>query len=86
MQTIKLQLNVSLKTIMSIVIQPPNIIDTILSALGKQRAVLIPNTNQDQKYGIYVARRESFLRALFRPKGQPPPVGWMYSNLTMPEN
>lgn len=56
--------------------QPPNLLDKLLSMLGKRRAVRIPDMTEP--YGYYIARRESFLRALLRPVGNPPPDGWVY--------
>ncbi|MFA6292200.1 MAG: hypothetical protein WC637_10485 [Victivallales bacterium] len=61
-------------------IQAPsrNISDKILSAFGKRRAVFIPGEMLTEKYGIYKCRKESFLRALLRPKDAKPPEGWVY--------
>jgi hypothetical protein len=61
---------------MTLKIQPPSLADRILAAFGKKRAVFIPKTAEP--YGYYIARRESFLRALLRSRTQPPPDGWVY--------
>jgi hypothetical protein len=57
-----------------------NFADKILALLGKKRAVRIP-TEAYEKLGPYVYAKtggESFWRALFRPKKQNPPAGWIY--------
>ncbi len=51
----------------------------MLEVFGKQRAVYIPN--KMLPYGSYFARRESILRALFRPKSKKPPIGWVYLDM-----
>lgn len=54
--------------------------DKILSLIGKQIAISIPE-NAYNRLGLYVimqARRESFWRAFFRPKNEDPPKGWFY--------
>jgi hypothetical protein len=51
--------------------------DSILSSIGKRRAVFIPPAVMG-KYGIYAATKEPFLRALVRPRNQAPPEGWFY--------
>ena len=61
---------------MTIKAEPPGKSDEILAFFGKRRAVFIPPTSQP--YGYYVAVRESFLRALLRPKNCQPPKGWVY--------
>lgn len=61
---------------MTVRIQPPNMLDKLLSVLGKRRAVRILGMNE--RYGYYIARRENFLHALLRPSGSPPPDGWVY--------
>jgi hypothetical protein len=56
--------------------------DKILQLFGKRRAVKIP-ADIYKKYGPYVSARavkESFWRALLRPKGQDPPEGYVYVN------
>jgi hypothetical protein len=75
----QLKIGQSYQNIMTVNIQPPNFLDLILAVFGKQRAIYIPKT--DKQFGVYIARRERFLRALFRPKGQPPPTGWTYMNI-----
>ena len=64
---------------MTIKIQPPNALDKIAEIFGKKRAVYMPEKAMQGKYGVYVARRESILRALLRPKDAPLPKGWQYS-------
>ncbi len=61
---------------MTIKIQPPGLPDKLLALIGKKRAVFFPK--QELPYGYYIARRESFFRALFRPKTSSPPEGWVY--------
>ena len=61
---------------MTLRIQPPGLPDRILSMLGKERAVFTPPMNE--RYGYYIARRESFLRALFRSHSKSLSEGWMY--------
>jgi hypothetical protein len=54
--------------------------DKILHLFGKRRAVKIP-VDIYKKFGPYVSARavkESFWRALLRPKGQEPPEGYSY--------
>lgn len=54
--------------------------DRILALIGKQRAISIP-ADFYKRFGPYVivqAKRESFWRALARPKNQEPPEGWFY--------
>lgn len=56
--------------------------DKILSMIGKRRALWIPKDAYRQ-FGqcvIVQARKESFWRALFRPKNQEPTQGWFYYN------
>ena len=62
---------------MTIVIPKPDLIDRLLRLLGKKRGVAVhgettdPNSTQS-----YVApKKESPLRALFRPSGEPLPDG-----------
>jgi hypothetical protein len=61
---------------MTLRIQPPGLPDRILAMLGKRRPVFIPAMTE--KYGTYIARRENFFRALFRPRHMQPPDGWVY--------
>ena len=54
--------------------------DKILAAIGKKRALWIP-PDVYKRFGPYViiqARKESFWRALTRPKMQEPLEGWFY--------
>jgi len=54
--------------------------DKFLTLVGKKRSVWIP-ADVYKKFGPYVivqAKRESFWRALARPKNQEPPVEWFY--------
>jgi len=54
--------------------------DKILSMIGKKRALWIPKDAYRQ-FGPYVimqARKESFWRALLRPKNQERLDGWFY--------
>lgn len=56
---------------MTVRIPKENISDMVLNALGKKRGVVVA-TAAYQKYGAYAytyAIKESFWRALFRPKG-----------------
>lgn len=57
-----------------------NRLDKLLNLLGKKRAVSIP-VEVYKKVGQYAyahAQRESFWKALLRPRTQPPPAGWVY--------
>jgi len=54
--------------------------DKLLAKMGKKRALWIPS-DVYKRFGPYVivqARKESFWRALLRPKNQAPPKGWFY--------
>lgn len=54
---------------MTIELPPPNILDKILSLLGKKRGILrSEEIRRDGPHTIKRARRESFLKALFRSK------------------
>ena len=62
---------------MTVKIPPMSIADTILRNLGKRRALIFP-VGAYEKYGPYVitrARKESFLKALLRPKSKELPHG-----------
>ena len=61
-------------------IQPPSkdILDKTLALLGKKRAVFIPKEGLKEKYGVYRCKKESFIKALVRPKNAKPPEGWEY--------
>ncbi len=66
---------------MTIKLPKPKLADKILSLIGKKRAMRIPREVYE-KFGPYVnaqAEKESFWRALVRPKNQDPPEGWVYS-------
>ncbi len=62
---------------MTFTIQESGVADRILALIGKRRAIHIPDDNK-YPYGYYRAPRESFFRALFRPKSMPPGKGWIY--------
>ena len=65
---------------MTITIPKKGYIDRFLALIGKKRAVRITSA-ACEKYGPYAyakAEKESFWRALIRPKYQKPPVGWIY--------
>ena len=62
---------------MTIRFPAPTVGDRFLAAIGKRRAVFIPPPVVE-KYGIYRAVKEPFLRALVRPRNQAPPEGWYY--------
>jgi hypothetical protein len=51
--------------------------DKVLKALGRKRGVLIPSELYKEfgPYAYATARKQSFLRALFRPKDAPLPKG-----------
>lgn len=62
---------------MTIKIPQPNILDKLLELLGKKRGVILP-TDAYKKHGPHVyagARRESFLKTLFRSKNEKLPKG-----------
>jgi len=61
---------------MTLVIEPTSLPDKLLAVFGKRRAVFVPDGIQ--AFGYYIARRESILRALLRPKSMQPPAGWVY--------
>ena len=63
---------------MTVKIPSRNLGDRILGILGKKRAVFILG-NLNEEYGPYVyaqAKREGFLKALFRGKDTALPEGW----------
>ncbi len=65
---------------MTIKLPGPSVSDKFLSLIGKKRAVRIPQ-GVYEKFGPYAyaqAEKESFWRALARPKDQDPPNGWVY--------
>ena len=63
---------------MTILIKPPNFADRILAYLGKRRAVFMVPPLKQPTHGTVYAPRESFLRALLRPKSCPLRKGWFY--------
>jgi hypothetical protein len=66
---------------MTIRIPEADLPDKILQLFGKRRAVKIP-ADIYKKYGSYVSAlvvKESFWRALLRPKGKKPPEGYVYA-------
>ncbi|MEA3332185.1 MAG: hypothetical protein U9Q58_01120 [Pseudomonadota bacterium] len=68
---------------MTIKIPEKSLADQILAALGKKRAVFLPKNvaiNVDHRYIYAQARKESFLKALLRPKNNQPPDGWVYTD------
>jgi len=65
---------------MTIKIPEPNLADKILALFGKKRAIRIPTEIYDTHgpYAYGMAKRESFISALIRPKNQKVPDGWFY--------
>jgi hypothetical protein len=62
---------------MTIKIPEKTIGDKVLKALGKKRGVHVPSGGY-KEYGPYAystAKKESFLKALLRPKDEPLPEG-----------
>ena len=60
--------------------------DRLLASIGRKRAVRLP-FEVYEKLGPYVyakAEKESFWRALIRPKNQGPPDGWIYLDKLIP--
>jgi hypothetical protein len=60
--------------------------DRLLALIGKRRAVRMPYEVYG-KLGPYVyakAEKESFWRALVRPKDQDPPKDWIYPDQIIP--
>ena len=71
---------------MTIELPKTTFVDKLLGLIGKKRAVRFPFELYD-KLGPYVyavAQKESFWRALLRPKDQPPPEGWVYPDQIYP--
>ena len=65
---------------MTIQLPYKSVADRILEAFGKKRAVKIPEGIYE-KFGPHVyafAKKESFWKALLRPKGRKPPAGYFY--------
>ena len=63
---------------MTIRIPEINIIDKLLTTMGKRRAVYIPEDTVQKPYGVCSARKESFLRTVLRSKNETLPAGWHY--------
>jgi len=71
---------------MTIKLPKPDICDKLLSLIGKKRALRIP-PGIYERFGPYVygqAEKESFWRALGRPKNEDPPEGWVYLDEIIP--
>ena len=71
---------------MTIELPKTTFVDKLLGLIGKKRAVRFPFELYD-KLGPYVyavAQKESFWRALLRPKDQPRPEGWVYPDQIYP--
>lgn len=71
---------------MTIVLPKTTFADRLLASIGKKRAVRIP-FEVYEKLGPYAyakAEKESFWRALIRPKDQDPPDGWIYPDKIIP--
>jgi len=66
---------------MTIRIPKETFADKLLAIMGKKKAVWIPPDVYKRfgKYVIVQAKRESFWKALNRPKNQEPSEGWFYS-------
>ena len=65
---------------MTIKIPEKSLGDRILAALGKNRAVFLPQNieiNDDTRYVYAQARKEPFLKALLRPKNKQLADGWV---------
>jgi hypothetical protein len=70
---------------MTIIFSEPTFGDKILAAMGKRRAVFIPDIySRFGKYAYGRAVKESFLEALIRPKNQDLEEGWFYQDEIMP--
>ncbi|MCX5815163.1 MAG: hypothetical protein NTX75_02825 [Proteobacteria bacterium] len=66
---------------MTIRIPEETFADRLLTMMGKKRVFWIP-ADVYKRLGpciIVQAKRESFWKALARPKGQEPPEGWFYN-------
>lgn len=65
---------------MTIKLPSKNMADRILSLFGKERAVFIPSPTEkcDDPYIYLQIRKESFFKALLRPKNRSLPDGLMY--------
>ncbi len=62
---------------MTIKIPEPGLSDNLLKLMGKKRGVILPS-GEHEKFNPYpysVARKESFLKAIFRPTNEPLPNG-----------
>ena len=62
---------------MTIKLSEISLADKILTILGKKRGVIVPSEelNKFGPYSYAVVKKESFLKALFRPANQPLPSG-----------
>lgn len=63
---------------MTINIPNMNIVDKLLAALGKRRAVYIPENAVQKPYGVSRAQKESLIRTILRSKNESLPDGWHY--------
>ncbi len=71
---------------MTIIFSVPTFGDKLLAAMGKKRAVFIPDIySRFGKYAYGRAVKEPFLRALARPKNQDLEEGWFYPDEIMPQ-
>jgi len=64
---------------MTIKLPEPNIFDRVLHFIGKKRGVFIPTTEYENygQYSYAVGKKENFLKALLRPKGEQLPDGFI---------
>lgn len=72
---------------MTIALPKTTLADKLLVSIGKKRAVRLP-FEAYEKLGPYVyahAEKESFWRALMRPRNQNPPKGWVYPDQIIPK-
>ncbi len=63
---------------MTIKMPKMNILDKFLAAMGKRRAVYIPENLASNHYGVVRARKESLIRTVLRSKNEDLPPGWYY--------
>lgn len=71
---------------MTIALPKTTLADRLLASIGKRRAVRMPFEVYG-KLGPYAyarAEKESFWRALMRPRNQDPPDGWIYPDQIIP--
>ena len=86
LERIDRSLNIRGQPIMTIELPKTTFADKLLALIGKKRAVRFP-FEVYEKFGEYVyavAQKESFCRALFRPKSHAPPEGWVYPDQIYP--